>query len=343
MMILALFCFWHQGVNTAIMEVNVGGRFCSTNIFPQPSVCVITSLALEHTNRLGDHITDIAWAKGGIIKRGRPVITFDQQAEAMAVLEKIARENDTTLQVVRQEHPEMHHLQLGLQGDIQRLNATMASAVAATHLHNLGYHDVPAVEDLLAGTAPLPEKFKKGLEETEWPGRFETWQRAGVTWYLDGAHTMESVRLAGSWFAERVKHNGPRVLIFNQQSRPSEQREEMLRSLISTLRTTVTAGRSVFDYAIFCTNLTWVGDSEFSPEAVMMNTKDGRTLPENILEIQYELAEMWKALGGGPTMIVRTTEEAIQHVYHMKCKPQCLITGSLHLIGSAMDVLDTLV
>ena len=49
----------------------------------------------------------------------------------------------------------------------------------------------------------LPESFKRGLATTKWPGRCQTIVdpiRTGVTWYLDGAHTVESLECCMQWF-----------------------------------------------------------------------------------------------------------------------------------------------
>ena len=49
----------------------------------------------------------------------------------------------------------------------------------------------------------LPESFKRGLATTKWPGRCQTVldpDRKDVTWYLDGAHTVESLECCMQWF-----------------------------------------------------------------------------------------------------------------------------------------------
>jgi folylpolyglutamate synthase len=55
-------------VDTAILEVGIGGEYDSTNAVPKPVVTGITSLGLDHTIILGDTLDKIAWQKGGIYK-----------------------------------------------------------------------------------------------------------------------------------------------------------------------------------------------------------------------------------------------------------------------------------
>ncbi|MCK5636678.1 MAG: bifunctional folylpolyglutamate synthase/dihydrofolate synthase, partial [Thermoplasmatales archaeon] len=71
---MAFLCFKDKNVDFAIVEVGLGGRFDATNIV-EPIVSVITNVSLEHQDRLGDKIDDIAFEKAGIIKDNIPVIT----------------------------------------------------------------------------------------------------------------------------------------------------------------------------------------------------------------------------------------------------------------------------
>ena len=57
-----------------MLETGLGGRLDATNIIQHPALTIITSIGLEHTRILGDTIEKIAMEKGGIIKRGAPVL-----------------------------------------------------------------------------------------------------------------------------------------------------------------------------------------------------------------------------------------------------------------------------
>ena len=69
----AFLLFAQRGVDCAIVEAGIGGRLDATNVV-QPRVSCITSLELEHTDKLGTHIAAIAEEKAGIIKKGVPVV-----------------------------------------------------------------------------------------------------------------------------------------------------------------------------------------------------------------------------------------------------------------------------
>ncbi len=71
--LLAFLWFREQGVQIAVIETGLGGRLDATNVC-HPELCVITSISLDHTGRLGETIEKIAVEKAGIIKEHVPVI-----------------------------------------------------------------------------------------------------------------------------------------------------------------------------------------------------------------------------------------------------------------------------
>ncbi|KAG0206024.1 folylpolyglutamate synthase [Mortierella sp. GBA30] len=66
------------GVDIAVIEVGVGGRLDATNIVPNPKVCVIASIGMDHAGLLGNSIEEVAFEKAGIIKPGVPVVVAPQ-------------------------------------------------------------------------------------------------------------------------------------------------------------------------------------------------------------------------------------------------------------------------
>ena len=81
--------FLDAGVERAVMEVGLGGRLDSTNVVT-PAVAVVTTIELEHTDKLGSTLGAIAAEKAGILKPGAPVVAGPLPGEARAVLAKRA-------------------------------------------------------------------------------------------------------------------------------------------------------------------------------------------------------------------------------------------------------------
>ena len=79
--------FLRQKVDTAVLEVGLGGRLDATNVVREPYVCGITSLGYDHMEILGHTLPEIAAEKAGILKKGAPAFTVQQPADAMKVLQ----------------------------------------------------------------------------------------------------------------------------------------------------------------------------------------------------------------------------------------------------------------
>jgi dihydrofolate synthase/folylpolyglutamate synthase len=82
--------FSTQQVDIAVIEVGLGGRLDSTNII-RPLVSVITNIGLDHTQYLGETLKEIAFEKGGIIKREIPVVVGEFQEEVIEVFQSLAK------------------------------------------------------------------------------------------------------------------------------------------------------------------------------------------------------------------------------------------------------------
>ena len=86
---MAFWIFREMGVETAVVEVGLGGRLDATNVV-QPALTVITPVDLDHQAWLGDTIEQIAAEKAGILKPGVPAIVATQHPAALAVIERRA-------------------------------------------------------------------------------------------------------------------------------------------------------------------------------------------------------------------------------------------------------------
>ncbi|MFN6075689.1 MAG: bifunctional folylpolyglutamate synthase/dihydrofolate synthase [Fluviicola sp.] len=107
---MALLYFKEQNCELVVAEVGLGGRLDATNIIT-PLLSVITNIGLDHTHILGDTRAKIAFEKGGIIKKGIPVLLGEIDSETFPVFEALAMEKGTELIPAMGES----HNQLGYQ------------------------------------------------------------------------------------------------------------------------------------------------------------------------------------------------------------------------------------
>ena len=82
---VAFLHFAESGVEQAVIEVGLGGRYDATNVLPA-ELAVITMIGLDHTDRLGTTHAAIAGEKAGILRAGRPVVT-GATGDGLAVIE----------------------------------------------------------------------------------------------------------------------------------------------------------------------------------------------------------------------------------------------------------------
>ncbi|KAH7412665.1 Mur ligase [Cadophora sp. MPI-SDFR-AT-0126] len=341
--LLAFHTFIREGVGTAIVECGIGGEYDSTNILPPEAVsaCAITPLGIDHKGMLGETIEEIAWHKGGIMKAGVPAFSSAQIPAAHAVLVKRAIEKGVDLTVVERS-PNLEDVKLGLEGDFQKDNASLAIAVAASHLKTLG------VTEVINSTSP-PQHFTTGLETVRWPARCQSLIDGNTEWLIDGAHTHESIATTAAWFQEKYTsaRASPRpptatMLIFNQQDRDARALLTHLITSLSnsfepkhlhhdSLRARHMKGR-IFTYAAFCTNRAFKVQ-EGSGEVVDIDVK-----------LQEELARTYMSIDSNPlNMVYGSVEEAVELAYKVSEGDErvlVLVTGSLHLAGAVLEVLE---
>ena len=202
--------FTDAAVDAVVLEVGLGGRLDATNVIRSPAVCGVTSLGLDHVEVLGDTVGKIAREKAGIFKPHCPAITSPQVPEAMASLQTRAAEVDgcslTTARPLREWRTlGGDPIRLGLAGKHQELNAALAIELMRTWTRRTSpVWGADAIARLDAGT--LPETWATGLAETEWFGRAQVVPDdvEDLSWYLDGAHTEESMRHVAEWFCGRA-------------------------------------------------------------------------------------------------------------------------------------------
>jgi folylpolyglutamate synthase len=241
--LLAFHTFLSLGVDATVLEVGIGGLYDSTNIVPKPVVTGVTSLGLDHTAVLGNTIEEIARNKAGIYKSGVPALSVVQeQVSGGEVLRSVAEKVGAPFEVV----PSIPETPLGLKGAHQRINASLAVALAKGFLKSRGerYDEV------------LPDSFRGPLERTRWPGRCQKVEQGETTWLLDGAHTTESLRSCGEWAWTEA---APNVLIFNCSG--GRAAESLLGSLLDAGAGASGVSREQlgknFDTVVFCTNVTY--------------------------------------------------------------------------------------
>jgi dihydrofolate synthase / folylpolyglutamate synthase len=205
--LLAFAAFADAPVDVVVLEVGMGGEWDSTNV-ADGQVAVFTPIALDHTQRLGTTIAEIARTKSGIIKPAAAVVSAAQTPEALAELERAVELTESTLAV--------DGVRFGVESDTVAVGGQVINVrgLAANYpdlfLPMFGDHQarnaalaIAAVESFIGGgTLPLnPDVLAEGLATATSPGRLQV-VGTEPTVVVDAAHNPHGAGALAAALAE---------------------------------------------------------------------------------------------------------------------------------------------
>ncbi len=176
---MGLWLFRELGVETAVVEVGLGGRLDATNVV-EPALCVITPIDFDHELYLGHTLEAIAAEKAGILKPGVPAVFARQRQEASAVLERCAAE--LGIPVTRAADFSVRDLEIDARGS--RFSGLICPLAGEHQVEN-------AITAALA--LQILDVPPEGIAEARWPGRLEH-VSPNPDILLDGAHNPAAAR-----------------------------------------------------------------------------------------------------------------------------------------------------
>jgi dihydrofolate synthase/folylpolyglutamate synthase len=182
-----------QGVEVAVIEAGLGGRYDATNVIPS-RVQVLTSIGLEHTRWLGPTLTDIAGEKLAVVNRSATlVLGAGLDPEVRRVAERVAADRNAAIITAGMDAG----VPVGAPGAYQRRNFALAVAAAHAFLGEL--------DDLAVAAA---------ADEVRVPGRLQQVDTAPLT-LLDGAHNPDGMRALVESLNELAGRHEPTVAVLS--------------------------------------------------------------------------------------------------------------------------------
>ncbi|MEG3587081.1 MAG: folylpolyglutamate synthase/dihydrofolate synthase family protein [Actinomycetota bacterium] len=221
-------CFADHGVDVAVFEVGMLGRFDATNI-ADAKVSVITNVGFDHTDGSGDWRRKLAWEKAGIIKKDS-ILCLGETDEGLEELflaespQKIYRRN------IDFECVENDLAVGGRQLSIRSMEASYDDIFLAQHGRHQGNNAsiaLAATEAFLESEIP-EEVVKAAFGEVSLPGRFEVLNSSPL-FVLDGAHNPPGAIAAAQTLKNGFTHAGKKILIVGMTE--EKDAKWMLRSL----------------------------------------------------------------------------------------------------------------
>jgi dihydrofolate synthase / folylpolyglutamate synthase len=275
--VMALDYFVERHCDLVIWETGLGGRLDATNIVT-PLASVITNIALDHQQWLGDTVEKIAFEKAGIIKPGIPIITGAEDPEALAVIKKVATEKGAPITMVAA-------IENNALADYQKRNYVLAWAVI-----NILQKQIPV----------SAEQITTGLKHFEWPGRLQLIEKPnGRKFLLDGAHNIA----------------GAKVLRETIEKRFGAARKTLILGIFEDK-----------DWREICGMLAPLAERILAVPVASKRTAN-----------PTDLAEVCKATNPSAEIVVCSSLN--QAVEQTRAPGVTIITGSLYLVGEALEVL----
>ena len=210
---IAMQYFLEAGCEIVVLEVGMGGALDSTNAIDAPEVAVITNLALEHTEYLGNTLAEIAETKAGIIKPGCSAVAYPNVPEVTEVIGRVCAENGVALTWADFEaiKPVSDSLD-GQDFDYVNQRGLFLPLLGAHQLRNAAMA-LETVEALRRRGWVIPESaVRQGLASTKWPARFEILHRAPL-FLLDGGHNPQCAAALASCVRQYLPGEKPVFLM----------------------------------------------------------------------------------------------------------------------------------
>ena len=298
--IMAIIYFDREKVDIAVLEVGMGGRADSTNIFTsrEKLISVITSISMDHMEYLGNTIEEIADAKAGIITDHGLVVTTNKDQKILGVIDKEAEEKSAEIYYTKDLESEIIKSDLkGIDfkvklGDWEKFSLTqigdyqVENALGAIYaLYLLNKKGILKIST---------EKIRERIKSSTWKGRMEIVSRDPLI-ILDGAHNFDGIKK----LVESIENFKFKKLYLIMSILSDKEHKKMLEEI-----------------------------SSYTDEVVFVNLDYKRgTSPE---ELKKEASDY------GLSAEVMTVEDAIKH-YKEKYSDGdlILITGSLYFVSEA--------
>ncbi|MFR6449374.1 MAG: bifunctional folylpolyglutamate synthase/dihydrofolate synthase [Peptoniphilus grossensis] len=197
--IMAIIYFDREKVDIAVLEVGMGGRADSTNIFTsrEKLISIITSISMDHMEYLGDTIEEIADAKAGIITDNGLVLTTNKDPKILGVINREAEKKSAEIYYTKDLESEIIKSDLkGIDfkvklGDWEEFSLTqigdyqVENALGAIYaLYLLNKKGILKIST---------EKIRERIKSSTWKGRMEIVSRDPLI-ILDGAHNFDGIK-----------------------------------------------------------------------------------------------------------------------------------------------------
>ncbi len=292
--------FARKRVDTAVLEVGLGGRLDATNV-TEPALSVITTIGHDHTHILGSGLLKIAGEKGAVMREGAHAVFGRQRPRVGAFLRRRALEIGAVPSLAGEQYEAVPRAS---GGGAYRFDYSDREGRRWEDLplSLLGEHQVGNAAAALRAFTLLEERpdegaLRRALGNVSWPARGELFRLVGGDVLLDGAHNADSAAVLGR-LVDEIRPGGGHVLLFGGSKK--KKFNDIFRHLLPL-----------------------VVDAVF--------TESSHPRRESAVLLERRARRIAPAIG---TKVIPDAAEALRAALGARGKGRLLvITGSLHLAG----------
>ena len=200
---IGIMYFAKEKCDVVVLEVGLGGRLDSTNVIENPLCSVICSISLDHTQYLGDTLSQIAYEKGGIIKQNCPTVLYPiQENEVIKKITEICKERNSKLTI-----PSVDSVRLineDISGDTKKYNNLEIKLNISGFVQQ--YNALTAITAIIiSGLKVSDRQIKEGIESSYFPARLQLVSKNPKI-LVDGAHNPDGVKALKTYVEKYFCH-----------------------------------------------------------------------------------------------------------------------------------------
>ncbi len=216
----AFLAFAEVPADAVLLEVGLGGRMDGTNVIDKPLLTIITPVAMDHADKLGDTVAKIATEKAGILKRGVPCVVSVQSDEGLDAIMAVADRVGAPLIIWGQTYEAFEQRgRMVFQNKDTLLDLVRPALVGRHQIVNAGTAIAAALQLGDLGLGANTDAIERGLAEVVWPARMQRLSGGRLTGglspdaevWLDGGHNPAGGQALGQTVAD-LEERSPKPL-----------------------------------------------------------------------------------------------------------------------------------
>ena len=210
--VMGAYYFYLKQPDVCLIEVGIGGYSDATNVY-KGQLAIITTIGLDHGDKLGSTVEAIAYEKSGIIKEDAKVVTGNLPESCLAIMEMKAGLENAQLHIYDQDY-KVHYVKKCQEAGSAFMWSNQTYENIQVAISMIGSHQVHnacvAIQafslwmDQVIGQVIQWQPALEAIHKTSWLARMESIHQKPLI-YIDGAHNVAGLKALNRMMQEYFK------------------------------------------------------------------------------------------------------------------------------------------